>query len=491
MRFFFLLLAIFSFMGCYSSKEQLRHPVRKQELYPFLKNDNTYIYVASDFTPILQTAYTRADLFTSTGYALVQNAQEEYAVINQAGEIVVPFSKRYLSLQVLTDQLTVVMRRETYINKSRFWEWEWNIFSGLKTAIARQKFEVFVLETNQILYSEKLSAEASLPSYVQVLDDKHFVFNETLYTRKGKSLVKQAHHIIDTFNERRVLQQKGTQYAILNVDQTKPELKDLEATDQLSFFINGERMELQAVNQRRYYSDLPKILYQASSETYLTEPQFDKAFPKTITLDTPAQLEYLRQVSYVNSIPNYPYFILGVFDYDNWSYNWKYVSLAGQLLDSIDAPDFFVLDVISRVHRPYASEIITADQLPEHTTLEKITKDSSLNNLFKISIKEKGGTSYVGLWNTQLKTWELEPIYQDIHWLDVDLGLLAVAEEEYRYKLYNYQTKQLATSSIYKSIYASGWVVQVDTAGTQHEFYLDFKTQQEYREQNKQELTAK
>lgn len=482
MRLSLLLLAIFSFIGCYASKEQLQQPMRKQELYPYLKKNDTYIYVASDFTPVLPTEYTHADLFTSTGYALVENEQEEYAVINQAGETVVPFSKRYLSLQVLTDQLTVVMRRETYSKTSRFWEWEWNIFSGLNTTVHRQKFEVFILETNQVLYSEKHSDKASLPSHVQVLDDQHFVFNETLYIRKGKRLVKQANHIIDTFSTGRVLQQNGTKYSILNVDQKRPELHNLEATDQLSFLVNGEKIILSGVNQRRYYSTIPHFLYQPDNQTYRTEPQFDKAFPKAITLQTPAQLDYLQKVSYVNSIPDYPYFILGVFDYDTWSYDWKYVSETGQLLDSIEAPDFFVLDVVSRVHRPHTSALITADQLPKNTTLKKITKNSSLNHVFKVTIKDNACVERVGLWNTQTKKWDLTPIYQDLYWLDVDLGLLAVAQEEYRYQLYDYETKQALTSSIYKSIYASGWVCTVDEAGKQQQFYYDFKTQKEYRD---------
>lgn len=482
MRFSLLLLAIFSFMGCYSSKERLQQPRVKQELYPYLKKNGNYIYVDTDFTPVLPTEYRHADLFTSTGYAVVQNEQEEYAVINRSGETVVSFSERYLSLQVLTDQLTVVMRRETYTKTSRFWEWEWTIFSGLNTTVSRQKFDVFILETDQVLYSKKLSAKASLPSHVQLLDDQHFVFNETLYIRKGKRLVKQAGHIIDTFNNQRVLQQNGEKYTLLNANKKRPERQNLEATDQLSFLVEGEKMVLNGVNQRRYYSTVPHFLYDSDNQTYWIEPQFDKAFPKALTLQAPEQLDYLQKVSYVNSIPDYPYFILGVFDYDAWVYDWKYVSETGQLLDSIDAPDFFVLDVVSRVHRPYTSELITADQLPENTTLKKITKNSSLNHVFKITIKDKAGVERVGLWNTQTKNWDLAPIYQDLYWLDVDLGLLAVAQEEYRYQLYDYETKQTLTSSIYKSIYTSGWVTVEDAMGKQHQFYIDFKTRKEYRE---------
>lgn len=476
------LFGIFSFLGCHPTKENLVGLQVNQELYPYLTKNHTYIYVDSHTTPVISTPFATADLFTSTGYAVVSNEKGQSAIINKMGKIVVPFADRYLSLQVLDDQLTVVYTRKSYAKNSRFWEWEWNIFSGLKTEVQRQKFEVYILETGQVLFAESLSDKASLPTYIASLNADHFIFNKILYKKKGQRLSKQKNNIIHWFEPNKLLQQNGSQFAILSLESKIPILEHLEATNQLTLEVNGKELLLTEVNKSRYYSEIPEILFNAKTKEYWIEPLFDRVFPKKIKTQNEADLAYLQKVSYINTVPDYPYFILGVFDYDNWLFQWKYLAMDGTLLDTINAPDFFVVDALSRVQRPQPTELISTDQIPPNWSLEAVTKYKGFSHLFKITLKQEGQSNRYGLWNTQTKQWELQPIYRDLYWLDIEQGLLALAKEDRQYVIYNYKTKKNLTDIIFSYIDTSGWVSQANTAGKEIHFYLDFATAKAYKE---------
>lgn len=476
------LFGIFSFLGCHPTKENLVNLQVNQELYPYLTKNHTYIYVDQHTTPLISTPFATADLFTSTGYAVVSNEKGQSAILNKTGKIVVPFADRYISLQVLNDEFTAVYTRETYTKNSRFWEWEWNIFSGLKTEVQRQKFEVYILETNQVLFSEQLSNTATLPTYITALDTDHFIFNKTLYKRKGQRLSKQKNNIIHHFEPNKLLQQNGSHFAILSLESKMPILEHLEATHQITFEVNGEKLLLTEVNKSRYYSEVPEILIHPKTKEYWIEPLFDKVLPKKIKAQNETDVAYLQKVSYINAVPDYPYFILGVFDYENWKFQWKYLALDGTLLDSIDAPDFFVVDALSRVQRPQPTELISTDQIPLNWSLEAVTKYKGFSHLFKITLKQEGQSNRYGLWNTQTKQWELEPIYRDFYWLDVERELLALAKEDRQYVIYNYKTKKNLTDIIFSYIDTSGWVSQGNTTGKEIHFYFDFATTKAYKE---------
>lgn len=482
MRLSFYLFSIVSFLGCFSTKGKIVDPQINQELYPYLTKNHTYIYVDHTNQPVIATPFITANLFTSTGYAVVENQEGQFAIIDKKGQLTVPFQDRYISLQVLNNQLTAVYTRETYTKNSRFWEWEWNIFSGLKTEVQRQKFEVYILETKQVLFSEQLSAKASLPTYIATVDADHFIFNKTLYKRKGQRLSKQKNNIIHQFEPNKLLQQNGSQFAIFSIESKAPILEDLEATNQLTLEVNGKELLLKEVNKSRYYTEIPEILFNAKTKEYWIEPLFDRTFPKKIKTQNEADLAYLQKVSYINTVPDYPYFILGVFDYDNWMFQWKYLAMDGTLLDHIDAPDFFVVDALSRIQRPHKTDLISANEIPSNWSLEAVTKYKGFTTIFKITLKQEGQSNRYGLWNTQTKQWELQPIYRDFYWLDVERGLLALAKEDRQYVIYNYKTKKTITETIFTYIDTSGWVTQLNAEGKEIRFYFDFTTAKAYKE---------
>lgn len=484
MRLPFLILTIFSFIGAYPiTNENLPDSIRNRELYPFLQKDRTYIYVNQDFVPVLTTPFTKAGLFTSTGYALVDNEKGESAILNKAGEIVVPFADRYLSLQVLNEHLTAVYERTTFFNKKRFWNWKWSIFSGLNTAVKRQKYKVSILETKQVLYLKNSSSDESLPSYIQILNEEEILFNQSLYKLKGKRLKKQKSNVLFQLTDDAFLQKKGSEFTIMSKNLATPAKKNLVAADQLSFTVSGERIELNEINKNRYYTENPTILWDTKKQVYLIEPNFDKAFPTTITVRNQEDINYLKKLNYIRSIPDYPYFILGVFDYDTWTYSWKYISEDGQFLDRIDAVDFFVVDQIGRIQRPPYTELLSSAQIPTDWKAKSLTKFGNSNYLFKVALTQKGEANRYGLWNTKNGIWELSPIYRDFFWLDATQDLIAIAEEDHHYQLYDYGRKRIITSAVYNNINTDGWVSQTDQTGETLYFYLDFATLREYRAQ--------
>jgi len=477
----FLLFSLVSFLNCSSPQESTTKPSVSPDLIPYLTKNRTYIYVDRNFRPVISTAFAKADLFTSTGYAVVRNKKGESAILNTKGELVVPFANQYLSLEVLHNQLTVVFLRKTYSTNSRFWEWEWNIFSGLKTEVRRQQYQVYILETNQVLYSQRLQADESVPYAITSLDNQYFIFDEVLYIRKGKRLKKLKTNILRSLNANRYLQQQGNTYTLFSLDKT-PSFHTLEATNNVQFRVNEEEITLTNVNKSRYYTTVPEILYDSKTKTYWLEPNFDKKFPPILIARNEADIAYLKQVTYINAIPDYPYFILGVFNYNSWLYNWKYVSEDGHLHDHIEAPDFFVLDVIDRVLRPHSNEIITSNHLPSGWNLYAVTKFYASAHLFQVAIQQEGQDRRYGLWNRQSQQWELQPIYRDLFWLDFDRGLLALAKENHQYQLYDYNSKEILTSTIYKSLYPSGWVTLIDSNQHTLDFFMDYTTLKEYRE---------
>ncbi|MGG5506275.1 hypothetical protein [Myroides sp. C6-3] len=482
MRLSCYFFSIVSFLGSFSTKEKIVGQQINQVCYPYLTKEQTYIYVDHTNKPVISRPFATADLFTSTGYAVVTDEKGQAAVIDKKGKIIVPFEDRYISLQVLNNQLTAIYTRETYTKNSRFWEWEWSIFSGLKTEVQRQKFEVYLLETKQVLFSEQLSTKASLPTYIATVDADHFIFNKTLYKRKGQRLSKQKNNIIHQFEPNKLLQQNGSQFAIFSIERKAPILEHLEATNQLTLEVNGKELLLTEVNKSRYYTEIPEILFNPKTKEYWIKPLFDRAFPKKIKARNETDLAYLQKVSYINTVPDYPYFILGVFDCDSWMFQWKYLAMDGTLLDHIDAPDFFVVDARARIQGPHQSELISTDAIPSNWSLEAVTKYKGFNTLFKITLKQEGQSNRYGLWNTQSKQWELQPIYRDFYWLDTERGLVALAKEDHQYVIYNYKTKKNITEDIFSYIDSSGWVTQVNEAGKEIHFYFDFSTAKAYKE---------
>ena len=118
---------------------------------PFLTKQNDFIYVDKiSLKPVSQQKFRSASLFTPTGFAVVENEKNEYAVIDEKGTIVLGFSDCTIGLNVVNG-LTFYKKDIEYEKKMPVWKWDWNIMgSGIKKEQTYHKIEIGVIETQQI-----------------------------------------------------------------------------------------------------------------------------------------------------------------------------------------------------------------------------------------------------------------------------------------------------------------------------------------------------
>ncbi|WP_010253644.1 hypothetical protein [Myroides injenensis] len=255
----------------------------------------------------------------------------------------------------------------------------------------------------------------------------------------------------------------------------------LIANTEISFKLGSESIILPNINKSRYGNDIPEVLYNKKNNSYLVQPYFDKKFPQEIIPRNKEDIAFLQKVSYINAIPNYPYFIAGVFDYDKWQYQWKYIDLSGRLYDSIEANDFFTLDILSNVLRPYKSEIIPADKVPNTYQIDKIRKVYQSDNIFIAFLINDQQEKTVGLWDNHYKNWKITPTYNDITILDIERGIIAISLKNNEYQLYSLKTNSLISPTLYNYINSDGWT-NITKDNTRIYFYTDISTGEEYRD---------
>jgi hypothetical protein len=69
---------------------------------PFLTKNNDFVYVDKiSLKPVNSQKFKNASVFTSTGFAVVENEKNEYAVIDESGNKVLGFSSSPTDLNVV------------------------------------------------------------------------------------------------------------------------------------------------------------------------------------------------------------------------------------------------------------------------------------------------------------------------------------------------------------------------------------------------------
>ncbi|WP_010253647.1 KWG repeat-containing protein [Myroides injenensis] len=186
--FCLLILSLFSLTSTASQKKQIKPPKNTLDLIPYKTKNNTYIYVNRDKQPVFDTEFTSAELFTSTGFAIVTNSEHNQAIIDSNGKIVLPFKNYQIKLYPIGN-LTVVKTEKTYTANHRFWEREFNIFSSSVKDVIRIKTDVFILESQQHLLSAHMSRDEE-NTYIKVINNNSFLINNDYYQLKNKRAKK-------------------------------------------------------------------------------------------------------------------------------------------------------------------------------------------------------------------------------------------------------------------------------------------------------------
>ncbi len=453
---------------------------------PYHTAINDYVYVDKNMKQQLDAAFVKADKFTQTGYAIVENSDRQNAVIDSHGKIVVDYTNESISLNTVKD-LTLIKKELEYDKKVPFWKWEWNIMaSGIKTTQTYRKTEIRVLETNQLLLSKDVPYnEGYFDIRYNDLDENHILMNDNLYEFKNKKFKKVKSDIYLALDKGRYIPSSSDKFSIYDIKSKKAILADLTGTDKIELILNQQAFVLDSINQDRYAPDVPKLLQNPKTKEIYVYPEYDKAFPKEIKNASAAQLTFLKDVSLVYSVNNSPYFILGKFNYDHevWAYDWLYVDQNGNLLDKINVKDFFILDRVGNLVWPDKHMIMPKDEMAKYNKIDKISYVYDTENLYIISLCDKQNCNKTGIWNIQTNRWEIEPNYNYIYSLDAKNNVFSLQKEkDGDYILFDNKTKQQIGDKSYNSIYNNGtvYIKQPNNEGLY--FYIDIYTGKEYKD---------
>lgn len=454
---------------------------------PFLTGQNDFVYVdKTSLKPVTNQKFRSASVFTATGFAVVGNGKNEYAVIDGNGKTVLDFSTSEINLNVVNG-LTFYKRDIEYEKKMPVWKWDWNIMgSGIKKEQTYHKIEIGILESKQVLLHEDIPyLEDNYYLDFIAVDENHLFWNGTLYEIKKNGLSKIENNIAELLENKRFLKSSNVNFSMYELGQKKAIHSGLKGTETLSLQFGRETILLKDINKERYEPEIPKLLLDSKTNDVYPFPQYEKVFPKEIIKATASQIDFIKKTSLVYSITNSPYFLLGVFNYDHdiWAYDWLYIDTKGNVTDSIDTYSFKVLDQVGNMVWPDRKMILPTQFIDKNWKFGKINSYQGMNDTYFIRIEDEKKLRTMGLWNSKTKTWEIKPEYHDISVLDAEKQMYALQkEEDGLYILYDQKNKKNIGSKGYRSINSDGLVtVQLNSRENIY-YYIDIYSGKEYKE---------
>lgn len=454
---------------------------------PFLTGQNDFVYVdKTSLKPVTNQKFRSASVFTATGFAVVGNGKNEYAVIDGNGKTVLDFSTSEINLNVVNG-LTFYKRDIEYEKKMPVWKWDWNIMgSGIKKEQTYHKIEIGILESKQVLLHEDIPyLEDNYYLDFIAVDESHLFWNGTLYEIKKNGLSKIENNIAELLENKRFLKSSNANFSMYELGQKKAIHSGLKGTETLPLQFGRETILLKDINKERYEPEIPKLLLDSKTNDVYPFPQYEKVFPKEIIKATASQIDFIKKTSLVYSITNSPYFLLGVFNYDHdiWAYDWLYIDTKGNVTDSIDTYSFKVLDQVGNMVWPDRKMILPTQFIDKNWKFGKINSYQGMNDTYFIRIEDEKKLRTMGLWNSKTKTWEIKPEYHDISVLDAEKQMYALQkEEDGLYILYDQKNKKNIGSKGYRSINSDGLVtVQLNSRENIY-YYIDIYSGKEYKE---------
>ncbi|MCL1032137.1 hypothetical protein [Elizabethkingia anophelis] len=485
------LFMLTSFMACTQEKKDepilITSGMKTISSVPFLTRQNDFVYVdKTSLKPVIEQKFKTASLFTSTGFALVGNDKNESAVIDEKGKIVLDFSEDEINVDVING-LTFYKREIEYEKKMPVWKWDWNIMGGdVKKEQTYHKVEIGVLETKQILLSEDvpyLEDEYSL-NFISV-DENHVFWNGSLYEIKKGYLNRIENNITELLEDKRFIKASNGTFSVYGLNQKKVIHNSLKGTETLSIRFGNETITLKEVNKERFDPEIPKLLTDSKTNDVYAFPQYEKIFPKEITKATASQIDFIKRTSLVYSITNSPYFLLGIFNYDNdvWAYDWLYIDTKGNVTDSIDTYNFKVLDQVGYLVWPDRKMILPNQFNDKNWKFGKISYYRGMDDLYLIRIEDGKQQKNMGLWNSRTKSWEIKPECHSISVLDTEHQIYALQKEkDGLYILYDNKNKKNIGLKSYKSVNSDGLVNIKTDSGQNIYYYIDIYSGREYKE---------
>lgn len=458
-------------------------------MIPFLQKNGLFRYVDENLKPVIDKEFAHASKFSPKGYAFVYDKDFRQGIIDVKGNFIRDFSdKKYETYDLGT--LTLIEESREYEKTLPVWKWDWNILgSGVDKTATFSDVTISVLQTGQKIASKTRNVEdyeEGISLDLNPLDENHFVMNEKLYEIKGDKVKEMADQIYFTFTDDKVLvSEKNGNAVFYAFDGKMKKTKELKPIKEITIQANGKSILLDSLNETRYVQRPANsnLLKDIKTNEILPYPTFDKAFPITFSNLSNEQISFLNKVTLISSVNKTPYFILGAFNYGQWKYDYKYVDTKGNFLQSIEAPDFFILGNIGEILWPESERIISPSFIEKGYQVEKIKKVYNQENLFMIQTGKDNLPSKKGLWNSKTQQWIIPAECNDINVLDYQKMIvsLKMGKEDGSY-LYDAQNKKRITTTMYKSISADGFATRQIGSDKEESYYIDIFTGKEFKE---------
>ncbi|WP_326983240.1 hypothetical protein VUJ46_01445 [Chryseobacterium sp. MYb264] len=458
------------------------------QIVPFLTKENDFIYVNKlSLKPAFGHTFKTASIYTSTGFAVVTNKADEYAVINDTGKIVLDFSPKEINLNCVNG-ITFYKREIEYKKKMPVWKWDWNIMgSGIQKKQTYHDIEVGILETGQVLIRKDLPyLEDDVDLNMISIDEKHLFWNGSIYEMNKNRLNKSEQNIADMLNDKRYIKISDGNFSLYNLNQKKAVHSNLEGTEMLSVVYGKETITLTEVNKERYKPEVPKLLEDRKSNNLYAFPLYEKPFPKEITKATASQIDFIRKTSLVYSMEGSPYFLLGVFNYDEavWAYDWLYIDTNGVVFEQPEMTVHFkVLDQIGNLVWPDRKMIFPDILNTEKWKFGKISSYTGMEDLYIIAVENRKQERNMGLWNSRTQSWDIPPEYHHINVLDTEKQIYALQKnDDGLYRLYHLKDRKMIGEKGYDSVNSEGLVSVKNGSDLIVYYYIDINSGREYRE---------
>jgi len=453
-----------------------------EQLIPYLTQGGYYKYVNSNLRAVIDSEFWDATLFSSTGYAQVYDPQKGTGIIDRQGDFVLAYQPKEVELSV-THNITLVRKIRKYSNNLRFWDWDYNIFSGLNQDVKRKEIEISVLETGQVLYAKKMGIDNDEPDiHVDSINSTHFLLNNNLYRIQNKRLRLMDNNILSNLQDNRLIKENKNSFTIYSLDK-KSKLK-LSGTSEIPLSINGRDTVLKIESQERFPPRIPRLLKDQRTGAIYSYPKYDKKFPTEIFTDNPAERQFLNEVSLIASVDQSPYFILAKFDYTLRKYIYRYIDDTGHFHREISVPHFLIVDQLNSIIWPDSKEFIPDSAIEKDWAIKRLYRNSMTENLYTIQLHKNDKELKKGLWNSQLKKWELHPQYAEIMILDLDKRIFALKDSGATdYYLFNGISQKPVNNKKYKYMYYNHLVTPLSADKPAKSYYINIYTGQEYKEE--------
>jgi len=466
------------------------------QYYPYLSANGQYGYADEQMNVVISPSFRSAAPFTSTGFAVVKDKQMRHGVIDKTSKLVIPFQYRNVYLQVVGNR-TFARTERGYVNPLRFWEWRFlpgfSITGGssdsrlFDTKVKRAHLKITVLETNQTIFSERISTGAGFSFHfgIHPLDSQHFLQRNRLFKLTDRKVKLLARNIFDEADGGLLLQQRGSGFRLIDREGKPASSRRYRQTYSLHTAINGQPFAIPVSSNRYDKACYAMVLTDDEGRQYIF-PDFHKPFPSevaAVAVHDFAADTVLSTARLINGMPGTDRFMLRWFNRQASWFEYPMVDTAGRWHMHPPPNNAFTVVIPSgNIIWPPAGHIIPNEAL--ETGWRIVAYSKIADGLYDVTIK-RDSTERMGLWDAQTGDWRWKPEYHYIGCLDFRRGYWTFKpDKDGSHGLYHLPSARVVIPPKYHGMSADGMVSYYDEKRSYSRFYVNWDTQQEYREKS-------